>query len=458
MMFNSDPHSNRHARSTHQIDHRLKPLRCPRSSRVAGLASFTVIATLGLAGCSGSDDAIYAAVPDTGVDAVADTAEPECSLSSSCSEETPWCNEGVCEALPLGYQLGVGDGTRESVEMTEVYRVDQPLEVTDVAFHPERTEEMWVLRRPFWDGEPCTQSNGSGCRLLEGSVTVVSNPNTRDTIEQDLVDPNGWHFLRRPTSFAFSTNGTFATAGEARSGNFLDDTADFMGASLWDSDPTRFGVQPAGGNGSHLDMVHTSPFGMGIENEGANAYWVFNGQIGSLDRIDFVADHGPGQDFHGDAEVTRFVTGELQRLENVPSHMVFDETSRALFVADTGNGRVVRLEVDSGAVGGQGSPVYEELARFDVIEGATLTETVPSGVLTAPSGIALSDDVLFVSDNGEGVLHAFDLEGNLLRSLDTGFPPGTITGITIGPDGNLYFVDQPEGAVFLVEPLLDPPN
>lgn len=436
-----------------------QPARRPgRRTAITSLVGFSLISSFGFAGCSGSDDVLYAVLPDTGIDAEADTSEPACSLSADCGEETPWCNEGVCEALPLGYQLGVGDGTPESVEMTEVYRVDQPMEVTDVAFHPERTEEMWVLRRPVWNGEPCTQTNNSGCRLLEGSVTVVSNPNTRDTIEQTLVDPNGWHFMRRPTSFAFSANGTFATVGEARSGNYLDDTADFMGASLWDADPTRFGVQPAGGNGSHLDMVHTSPFGMGIENEAANVYWVFNGQIGSLDRIDFVADHGPGQDFHGDAEVTRFVTGALQREENVPSHMVFDHTARALFVADTGNGRVVRLEVDSGVVGGQGSPVYEELARFDVIDGATLTETVSPGVLTSPSGMALSDGVLFVSDNGEGVLHAFDLEGNLLRSLDTGFPAGTIAGITIGPDGSLYFVDQAEGAVFLVEPLLNPPN
>ena len=78
---------------------------------------------------------------------------------------------------------------------------------------------------------------------------------------------------------------------------------------------------------------------------------------------------------------------------------------------------------------------------------------MPAGdVLVEPSGLALHDGVLYVADHATSELHAFDLDGTHLRSLDTGLPEGTLSGIEVGPDGRLWFVEMGEGAVYRVDP------
>jgi hypothetical protein len=382
--------------------------------------------------------------------------ETQCQVSAECSGDTPWCNAGACVPLPSGYQLGVGDGTPGSVSLVAVYTPERSIEVTDVAFHPDRPEELWVLRREIESAEPCEENNSTrqGCASLEGSIAVVWNAGTPQARSQVFKDPNAWHFMRRPPAFAFGDNGTFATVGEARTGNFLDDPIDYMGPALWSSDLALFTVQPPGGNGSHLDMLHSSPFGVGIAHEAHNVYWVFNGQIGSLDRYDFREDHGPGQEFHGDGEMLRYVSGELLRKPGVPGHLALDRSTRELFAADTGNGRIVKLSIDTGTPGARATPNYDFLSVFDEIDGATLVELVAAGMLEAPSGLVLHAGLLFVSDNAKGMLHAFDREGKLVRSLDTGLPAGSLAGLAIGPDDRLYLADMPSGTVYRVDPKL----
>ena len=56
------------------------------------------------------------------------------------------------------------------------------------------------------------------------------------------------------------------------------------------------------------------------------------------------------------------------------------------------------------------------------------------------------------ADHATSELHAFDLDGTHLRSLDTGLPEGTLSGIEVGPDGRLWFVEMGEGAVYRVDP------
>merc|ERR1711974_36901 len=103
--------------------------------------------------------------------------------------------------------------------------------------------------------------------------------------------------MRRPPALAMGDNGTFATCGEAATGNFEDNPAMFIGPSLWSTDLAVY-AKPSGGNGSHLDMLHATPWCMGIAHEVDNVYWAFNGHVGSLDRYDFNNDHGPGNDDH----------------------------------------------------------------------------------------------------------------------------------------------------------------
>src|SRR5690606_2860220 len=127
----------------------------------------------------------------------------------------------------------------------------------------------------------------------------------------------------------------------------------------WSSNLGIYGIQPPGLNGSHLDMLHETPFCMGIAWERDNVYWVFNGNAGAIDRVDFHADHGPGNDDHSDGEYWRYVPGQVARVPNVPSHMHLAGTW--LYIADTGNGRVVRLDITSGVMGDPFSPVYDPI-------------------------------------------------------------------------------------------------
>ncbi len=353
-----------------------------------------------------------------------------------------------------GGVIGLGDGALGSVGIAQIYAPEQALEVTDIAFHPDRTNELWVLRRPYPSSQPCDENNATaaGCNALEGSIAVIVDPGTEQVKATAYKDPNAWHFMRRPPAFAFGDNGTFATVAEARTGNFLDSVIDYEGPTLWSSNLAMFGVEPPGKNGSHLDMLHTSAFGMGIAHEIDNVYWVFNGQKGSIDRYDFHGDHGPGNDDHSDGEVARYIEGQLTRLENVPSHMVFDSSDGSLYIADAGAGRVVRLDTTSGTAGSPMLPNYDQLANARMMTGATLEEVVGAGSITVPSGLALHEGVLYITDNATGIIHAVSLTGEALRTLDTGLAAGELAAFTVGPDGKGYYANKQTGDIFRIDP------
>jgi hypothetical protein len=396
-----------------------------------------------------------------------------CATNDECAVDTPEfpvCdfNTGECLPLPAGHPLGWRDGSAESVSIPAIYSPEIPLEATDLAFHtdPARSGELWVARRPIEPSGPCLQSNTSSvtCSGLEGSIGVVFNAGTTEVSAQSYKDFNAWHFMRRPSALAFGDNGNFATVHEARTGNFTDDPLDFIGPSLWTSalpgitpgcetSPTGcFSVQPPGKNGSHLDMLHCTPWGMGIAHEQGNMYWVLNGNIGALERYDFRADHGPGNDDHTDGYMRRYVTGQLTRVPNVPSHLVFNKEDGHVYAADTGAGRIVKLNPATGAEAGGATPNYEAIDA-KVVDGAMLTVVVPPGILTSPSGIELHEGHLYVTDNATSRIHAFDLQGQEVRQLQTNFAPGSLAGLTIGPDGKVYFVEKPTGWVHRIDPM-----
>lgn len=72
---------------------------------------------------------------------------------------------------------------------------------------------------------------------------------------------------------------------------------------------------------------------------------------------------------------------------------------------------------------------------------AVLPVVVPPGTLEAPSGLVMHEGFIYVSDATTSKLHAFDLDGMLVRSLDSGLPAQSLAGLTVGPDNKLYFVD-----------------
>lgn len=391
---------------------------------------------------------------DAGVD-------PECEVNSDCSGDTPYCDPiaAVCAPPPRGGLIGWGNGTTDSVVLESIHAASEAAQATDLAFNPSEPEQLWMVHRFVPRDAPCDQPPGdtSGCFELQGSTTTIFDYGTPQQSTQWIMDFNAWHFMRRPPAIAFGDNGFFATCGEARTGNYLDDQrADFIGPSLWTSDPEIYrnwepNEAPRGWNGTHMDMLHATPFCMGIAHERDNVYWVANGQIGSFDRYNFNEDHGPGQADHSDGVIFRYAIGTVTRVPFVPGHLEFHDGK--VYAADTGGGRIVSFDPEGAVRVGSIEPQYEPLADSATFEGGTLSEVVaPGGLLVRPSGLAIHDGVLYVSDNATSQIHAFELDGTHLRLLQTGLPPGSLAGIEAGPDGLLYFVNLPESEVLRIVP------
>jgi len=72
--------------------------------------------------------------------------------------------------------------------------------------------------------------------------------------------------------------------------------------------------------------------------------------------------------------------------------------------------------------------------------------------LSQPSGLALHNDMIFVSDHGTGKIYAFDMEGELVDYLDTGRGHDTLTGITFDHDGNLFVADRGNEQILKISP------
>jgi len=368
-------------------------------------------------------------------------------------------DEPSAEALAVSAAIGNGDSSPGSVEFVSLYGPsDHPsgyaYEPTALAFNAARPEELWVTLRDHFVSDPCTKAARNECRWLWGWVATINDPGSATPSVRVRRDENAWHFMRRPSSIAFGDADLFATCGEARTSNFEEETVPFNGPVLWSSDPAIFGVPPAADSptsSTHIDMMHSSPYCMGLAHESDNVYWTFNGDVGSLDRYDFKVPHAPGLDDHSDGEILRYVEGSLLRVTNVPSHLAYDPDTGMLYAVDTGHARLVRLDTKTGTRGAD-IPEYDRVKVHSRMDGAVLTEVVPPGVFQRPSGLALHRGVLFVTDAATGRIFAFDRAGRLLRTLETGFADGALGGIVIGPDQKAYVTDVASGQVLRIEP------
>jgi sugar lactone lactonase YvrE len=382
---------------------------------------------------------------------------------------------GACssEPLPTGAEKPVmgapADGDQEvasllggSPTLVAIYDPSddasgRPLVPTALAWNPTQPDELWItLREPLTD-KTCNSDGKTACTWLEGRVAIVSGaagaPEQPPQIETKK-DANAWHFMRRPSSIAWGSDDTFATCGEARTGNYEDEAVPFIGPVLWSADPAIFGVAPPRDSptgSTHIDMLHESPFCMGIAHETANVYWVFNGDAGSLDRYDFHAPHEPGEDDHSDGEVWRYVAGSLWRVPEVPSHLAYDPEGSVLYAADTGHGRVVALDTLTGSGSGV-ITTYDPIKTHVNMADASLRVIVPPGGLSDPTGLALYRGVLFVTDHSSSRVLAFDRAGRTLATLETGLPAGALGAIGFGPDGRAYLTDRSSGRVWRVDP------
>lgn len=373
-------------------------------------------------------------------------------------------SDGGTPARPAP-ELGTGDGSPESVTFTEIATSRQRLnKPRDLAFNPLRPDELWVVNHG------------------DESVVIVHDTSTDGRTTERRKDGYATHFMAQVSALAFGREetttdpiprgvgglpGTFATCGESRNtygGRAMPN--DFMGATLWSSHPDVFARHNPNGLGSHLDMLHASPLCMGIAHERENVYWTFAGMsrvcggscvlrqgVASIVRYDFQTDDGVGNDDHGDGEAQQYATGLVSYVAGVPSHLAFNADDGMLFIADTGNKRIVKLDTGSGVVGRRLTPM-EPMSEYRMMEEVILTDVVPesSGHLEKPSGIELRGEFIYVSDNANGRISAFKHDGERVNTLDTGLQAGALSGMAFGPDGKLYFVDMTGNRVLRIDP------
>lgn len=310
-----------------------------------------------------------------------------------------------------------------NVVATASNQLDRP---TDLDFFPILArDEVWVINQR-------TENAGGSTLTINGA----SEPNP-DFLHR--VDGNSWHFMSLPTGIAFDPESFFfANSPGVQDANHSGGT--FTGPSLWTSDPDIYAM-PSGGNGSHMDMLHGSPFSMGIAHEVDNVYWVNDDWNKELVRYDFQEDHGPGNDYHGDAIVRRYRNLGLDADGDVPSHMVLDKTTGWMYVVDNGNDRVLRLDINSGFVGNSLPLINEPLAEHSAMADFTW-ETIIEVGLDRACGIEIMENRLLVSDYGTGDIIIFDMDNNFeeMGRINTGSPG--ITGLKVGPTGDIWFTNR----------------
>jgi hypothetical protein len=281
-----------------------------------------------------------------------------------------------------------------------------------------------------------------------GSTVTFFNPGTAEQSEWFRVDGNAWHFMSLPTAIEFGDKGFFATSPGVQDANHSGGT--FTGPTLWTSDPEIY-AQPSGGNGSHMDMLHGSPYSMGIAHEIGNVYWIFDSWNGHLVRYDFVDDHGPGNSYHGDAIVRRYREINVSRDNQVPSHMVLDKDSGWLYVVDNGSDRVLRVNINSGSVTSNLPLINEPLEEHSEVTDVEWEVIISEG-LDRPCGIDFIENRLLVGDYATGEIIVFDMDNGFTELGRIPVSVEGLTGIKIGPQGNLWFTNKLENTLSMAEP------
>ncbi len=304
----------------------------------------------------------------------------------------------------------------------------------DLDFNPHRENELWVINKG-------TENSG-------GSTVMFTNVGLANQDFDYRKDGNAWHFMSLPSAISFSReNNTWAVSPDVLDANHQGGT--FTGPSLWSTDLDIY-AKPSGGNGSHLDMLHGSPYSMGIEADKNNSFWVADGYNQQIVWYDFVNDHGPGNSDHSDGKIHRYSEVPIKRLPGVSSHLVLDKTTDWLYIADAGNKRILRMNTKTGTKLQDLPPFNEQLAEYWEM-GGVQWEVFTDVNLLKPCGIEIIGNNLFVSDNQSGEIIAYDLTTKKeLARINTG--KAGIMGIKADMAGKLWYVNAVSNELIRIDP------
>lgn len=319
-----------------------------------------------------------------------------------------------------GWLIGSG-GDSKSVGLATVF-ADELYDPVAIGFNPNASGELWIANR-------------SDDSLTIATGVVGKAPKSIF----HYVDAQ-FHFLEKVSAISFSDDGNFATCGDSRNDYSGQDVAnDFMGPVEWPASLAEFEKFGPDASMVHLDMMHDTPNCSGIASAGGTNYFVFNGILGAIDWYDFGKPHEHGGTNHTDGAKKRYKGLGLKRVAAVPSHLALDKKSGWLYIADTGHGRVMRLDTKTGK-SAELIELYADEVKMQVLVGAKI-EVVLEG-LKQPSGLVIFEDFLYISDAKTGIITAISLDGSQTSSLDTQLPAGALAGMAVGPDDRLYFCDR----------------
>lgn len=307
----------------------------------------------------------------------------------------------------------------------------------DLDFNPSQKNQLWVVNKG-------TENTGS-------SSVTFTDPGEASQTSKYIKDGNSWHFMSLTSALAFSPNGNWATSPNVLDANHGGGR--YTGPALWSSDFSIYGIigNPPTQlkNGSHLDMVHQSPYCMGIASEKDNIFWVFDGYYNNIIRYDFAADHGPGNDYHDDAKLRRYNEVTVKRDPNVPSHLILDKDRKWLYIVDGGNKRILRMDITTGSVSSSLPPVNEKVAEYSKMSGVTWEIFYDQG-LNKPCGIEINSNRLFVSDYETGEIICLDVNTKKeLARINTGTKG--IMGLKIY-NNRLWYVNAIDNTLMQVVP------
>ena len=305
----------------------------------------------------------------------------------------------------------------------------------DIPNDISRGNELWVINEnsAYFDF-----TNG-------GSTVTYYNYGTNSQWSDYRKDAYSAHFMHTASAIAFSGNGGFANTLDTQDANG-NPNGYFSGCTLWDSDTSTYARVNQSGPllGSHWDMIHQSPYSVGIAGEGDNVYWLFDGYHNTIVKYDFNEphpDHEHGGENHYDGVVMRYDEIQVQRVPELSSHMEIDQETGWLYVCDTGNQRVIRLNTLSGEVGETLNPYGESLAGYFSMINAEF-EVVITDSLFQPTGLDIYNERLLVADYFNGEIIIYKLENNSvdrLGKIQTGLQ-NEIMGIKVDNSGSIWIV------------------